>query len=141
MDPSNSTAEAALITKAKTGVGNTTRTCGCNPSMACDFCEKLGHCIHECHTMIWVNKQRKERQTAGHSGQGNKQNTNKALMDPRENPEPNRNLSTSDPNGKTEHADKASSTMTPKLSNSIANRNWNADMGASTHMTPHWHWI
>jgi len=74
---------------------------------------------------------------AGCSGQGkDKQNANKASTDLCENPNPSRTLPTSNPNGKTEYTDKASSTATLDTSNTTANYNWNADMGASAHMTP-----
>jgi len=40
-----------------------------------------------------------------------------------------------------EHADKASPTENTDQHNTKANHNWNADMGASSHMMPHQHWI
>jgi len=56
-ESSNTNTKNALFTKAKTGTGNVTKTCKCNPSTACDFCEKAGHCVHECYTMIHAKKQ------------------------------------------------------------------------------------
>ena len=125
--------EMALLTKMKNSAENA-KACRCNLNAACDFCEKPGHCIHDCYAMIRVRKQRKERQAAGHTGQSkDKQNANKALTSPSKNIE---SPAASDQNGKSEHADKASSTVDPGPFNTVANHDWNADTGASSHMTP-----
>jgi len=72
--------EIALLTKMKTSTENT-KACRCNPNMACDFCEKLGHSIHDCYMMILVRKQRKERQAAGRTSQTK---TNKTQIKPQQ---------------------------------------------------------
>jgi len=45
------------------------------------------------------------------------------------------------PSEKMEYADKASPTANPEQLNDNANYGWNVDTGASSHMTPHQHWI
>jgi len=127
--------------KAKTSVGNTTKTCKCNSNTACNFCEKAGHCVHECYTMIHVKKQRKERQTTGCTSQAkDKQNMNKASVDSVDLHEKPTTNGTS-PSDKMEHADKASPTANPERPDDNADYGWNAVTGASSHMTLHWHWI
>jgi len=86
-------------------------------------------------------KQRKERQTAGCTSQAkDKQNANTASVDSadtHEKPTTNR----TSPSEKMEYADKASPTANPEQPNENANYGWNADTGASSHMTPHQNWI
>jgi len=97
--------------------------------------------VHTKHCYSPCQKQRKERQTVGHTSQAkDKQNMNKASVDSadlHENPTTNR-TSTSD---KMEHADKESPTANPEWPDNNANYGWKADTGASSHMTLHQHWI
>jgi len=142
MDTASGTSETVLFTKSKTGTGNTTKTCKCSPNTSCEFCEKPGHCIHECYTMTRIKKQRKEWQAAGRSGQTkDNQSANKTTTDPTENPAPSSSTPSNGQNSKTEHADKASPAASSESGCTTSDYSWNADTGASTHMTPHWHWI
>src|SRR5882724_3342812 len=125
------TSKTVLFMKAKTNFGNTMKMCKCGPNTICDFCKISGHCIHECYAMIQVKKQRKERQAGiGHSGQAkDKQNANKTTSSGDSSP--------SRQNNKTEHKDKASPATNIDPVYTTADCSWNADMGASSNMTPH----
>jgi len=92
--------------------------------------------------MIHFKKQRKEQQAARCNSQAkDKQSANKTATDPTENHTLTSSTSPSGQNSKMEHADKASPTANLEPVCTTTDYSWNVDMGASAHMTPHWHWI
>jgi len=85
--------------------------------------------------VAYLKDQRKECQASGKPGQSkNQQSTNK-VKETATDTAPQQ----SDKDKKAEFAGKASS-KSPTLSTDT-NNEWNADTGASTHMTPHREWL
>jgi len=88
--------------------------------------------------MTWIKMQRKEQQAVGHSSQAkDKQSANKNTTDSTKNPIPSSSTSLNGKNSRMEHAEKASSTTNSESGHTTTDYSWNADTGASAHMTPH----
>ena len=97
------------------------KECSCGNNPVCVFCEKLGHCIHIFRTIAYLNDQRKECQN---KGQNNMNKTKETMTN-----------DTATTEKSTEFAGRASQNQfTPLMNN--ADQDWNADTGASAHMTP-----
>jgi hypothetical protein len=138
-------------------------TCHCHPGVTCYFCEQPGHCTHKCQALKQAKTNAKAN--ASRSGQGRcPRNANKASetsVSPAIPPAPSTS-STSSPGTFT------ASHNTQQTSHSVqsvrefagnarlrsfdpshplcplqldADADWNPDTGATSHITPHRHWL
>ena len=88
----------------------------------CDFCEYTNHVINDCHAFKRYKKEHKAKKEKG------KNKANKADSEAA-----NQSV--------TEFAGNASALSADDSPDSHADNDWNADTGATSHMTPHRHWI
>jgi hypothetical protein len=131
--------------------------------VTCYFCEQPGHCTHKCHALKQAKMNAKAN--AGHSGQGRRpRNANKASEMPAASstlPAPptsstmTSGMSTASQN--TQQTSQSAQSVREFAGNASlhsfdpshplcplqlnADADWNADTGATSHMTPHRHWL
>ncbi|EGO21551.1 hypothetical protein SERLADRAFT_351077, partial [Serpula lacrymans var. lacrymans S7.9] len=122
----------------------------CNQSttstrIQCDFCGLLGHTQDKCHRYIISRQQAvegaKNRYKRGNKAQAGSSNSQNTSQQPKSSPN-NANSSTV----VTESAENASlrsiHPSDPHCPLQLdADIDWNADTGATSHMTPHRHWV
>ncbi|GBE78927.1 predicted protein [Sparassis crispa] len=104
-------------------------TTASSSQLTCDFCEGKGHTQSNCYAFQNASKKAKENHKERRSKCGNKANATAAAT---------QNTTQVDPTTVTESAGKASLSDPLQLD---ADFNWNADTGATSHMTPHHHWL
>jgi hypothetical protein len=135
-------------------------TCHCCPGVTCYFCEQPGHCTHKCHAFKQAKSNAKA--TAGHSGQArHPKNANKASETPAASSTPPASSSTtpgtSTVSQNTQQTSQSAQSIREFAGNASlhsfdpshplcplqldADADWNADTGATSHMTPHRHWL
>jgi hypothetical protein len=138
-------------------------TCHCCPGVTCYFCEQPGHCTHKCQAFKQAKSNAKAN--AGCSGQGrHPKNANKASEMPAASSTLHAPSTTSTTTSCTSTASQ-NTQQTSQNAQSIrefagntslrsfdpshplcplqldADADWNADTGATSHMTPHRHWL
>ncbi|KIJ09343.1 hypothetical protein PAXINDRAFT_17563 [Paxillus involutus ATCC 200175] len=131
-------------------------TCGCSPNVPCNFCEKPGHCNHKCYARQCAKEAHK---ASKHSGKGKRANQAQGSANSTSGTSASTTTSTHasafansatitsrNPQDVVEHAGNASfrssdpsDPLSPLQLN--ADADWNADSGATSHMTPHCHWL
>jgi hypothetical protein len=133
-------------------------TCHCHPGVTCYFCEQPGLCTHKYHAFKQAKSNAKAN--AGCSGQGRRpKNANKASEMPAASSTPPA-LSTTTPgtstaSQNTQHTSQSAQSIREFAGNASlclfdpshpfcplqldADADWNADTGATSHMTPHRH--
>ncbi|KAG2108731.1 uncharacterized protein F5147DRAFT_745702 [Suillus discolor] len=154
-----SSSDSALVSAA----GAPPSSCKCGANAVCDFCEKAGHCVHKCFAMQRAREAHKTRQASNQPGKSGRRsrNANKAseASSTTSQPSPGSNASSnasssvpasantsSTVQNATEFAGNASlhsfDTSSPLCPLQLdADVDWNADTGATSHMTPHHHYI
>src|ERR1700709_616382 len=145
-----------------TAMFSTSGTCKCGPTATCYFCEQPGHCTHKCHAKQAKNN---AKANAGRSGQGRRpRNANKASETPATSSTlPSTPTSSTTAPGiattsqNAQHTSQSAQRVTEFAGNASlcsfdpshplcplqldADADWNADTGATSHMTPHRHWL
>ena len=93
------------------------------------------------HDYVGQKAEKRKASRIGCSGQAkDKQNAKKKTADSKEIPTSIGDMSPGMQNNKTEHADKVSPATNMDPVYMTTDCSWNTDTGASSHMTPHWHW-
>jgi len=137
-------ADAATSSGDSAFTTTTPRSCGCPATSPCDFCDKPGHCKHMCY----VRQHAKNSHKASRRKEKGK-NANKAEETSSNTPSAPPVTSASANAGSMGHTE---STGNASLCSSDpsdpfcplqldADVDWNADAGATAHMTPHHHWL
>ena len=128
---------------ASSALSASTSTCRCNPSSPCAFCEKAGHCQCKCYALQRIKDNLKSSKCSGR--RSNQANATSAT--------PTTPLTTST----TDTTNMAAQDVVERAGNASlrsidpsdplsplqldADVDWNADTGATSHMTPHRHWL
>src|ERR1700709_1628163 len=142
---------------------STSGTCKCGPTATCYFCEQPGHCTHKCHA--YKQAKNNAKANAGRSGQGRRpRNANKASETPAASStlpgtptSSTTTLGTPTTSQNAQHTSQSAQSVTEFAGNASlcsfdpshplcplqldADADWNADTGATSHMTPHRHWL
>jgi len=120
-------------------------SCKCPPSVSCSFCEYSNHCVHKCQNLVKA-KSNYLSQKSKHSKKGG-DTANKA-SDASSSSQLPADLSSGSQSASQamEFAGNASLRLLDPSSPLYplqldADVHWNADTGATAHMTPHHHWI
>ena len=113
-----------------------------NPNSTCNFCGRTGHWENGCHTKETASKAAKSQAQSGRKKKkGNKPGTGKAneAQENTSNGASSSSSASSQAANIAEFAGKASASS--HSSSRTAGSDWNADTGATSHMSPHRHWF
>jgi hypothetical protein len=135
-------------------------TCHCCPGATCYFCQQPGHWTHKCHAFKQAKTNAKAN--AGRSGEGRcPKNAHKASEVPAASPTPPASSTTTPgtctASQNTQHMSQSAQSIRESAGNVSlcsfdpshplcplqldADTDWNANTGATSHMTPHHHWL
>jgi transposase InsO family protein len=131
-DPHPSSGSSALSTS--------TSSCSCNPSAPCAFCDKTGHCQCKCYSLQRAKDTYKSsKRTGRRPNQANTTSAGPAVASA----SPTAANATQDVVERAGNASFRSMDPSDPLSplQLDADVDWNADTGATSHMTPHRHWL
>jgi hypothetical protein len=118
-------------------------TCRCDPSSSCAFCDKAGHCQCKCYAL---QRAKETFKSSKHSGRRpNQANTTSATpgTPSTTSTAATANVAAQDVAERAGNASLRSIDPCDALSplQLDADVDWNADTGATSHMTPHRHWL
>ena len=114
--------------------------CKCPPSVSCSFCEYSNHCVHKCQNLIKA-KSNYLSQKSKRNKKGGNSDTSSSSQPPAESSSGSQSASQAMEfagNASLHSLDPSSPLYPLQLDADI---HWNADTGATAHMTPHCHWV
>ena len=119
--------------------------CKCPPSVSCSFCEYSNHCIHKCQNLVkaesnYLSQKSKHTRKGGNST-NQASDTSSSSQPPGESSSGSQSTSQAmecTGNASLRSLDPSSPLYPLQLN---ADVHWNADTGATAHMTPHHHWM
>ena len=120
-------------------------SCKCPPSTSCSFCECSNHCVHKCQNLLKAKTNYLSQKTKRTKKRGNTANQ---ASDGSSSSQPSADVSSGSQSASQTmefagnaslHSLDPSSPLYPLQLD--ADVHWNADTGATAHMTPHRHWV
>ena len=121
--------DALPISTTDSALSTSLSGCNCPKNMPCEFCDKPGHCQCKCYSLQQVKKYYKSNK--GKDRKGEKAQT--ATASPTGSQDIIKCI------GNASLCSTSSDPFSPLMLN--ADHDWNADSGATSHMTPHHHWL
>jgi len=150
--PEGPSGDAALFTSSA--------TCHCRPGVTCYFCEQPGHCTHKCQAFKQAKVNAKANQGCPrHHKHANKASEATASSSTPSAPSGSSTTPSAAPTapGNAQNMTQSAQSVTEFTGNASlrsfdssdplcplqldACADWNVDIGATSHMTPHCHWL